>query len=192
MDKKKLFSLISSCFIIASAVVILLALFVPYMRYVFTEEAVDYHVNVHTFYYNLFDSGYAEELSNHFRKISSRDWLMLVSDIMIILGTTNIVLTAILGILEGLSFVSPLNAPIKKFKNWFGLGILILGGLFVLLSLTFFLFSNNVYKSGTPNSGYYINHFQGSFGWWFMAVCPILGGLLAFRKGFKKFNIQTV
>ena len=71
MDKKKLFSLISSCFIIASAVVILLALFVPYMRYVFTEEAVDYHVNVHIFYYNLFDSGYAEELSNHFRKISS-------------------------------------------------------------------------------------------------------------------------
>jgi len=192
MDKKKIISLISSIFIMVAAVVVLLALFTPYLEYHFWQEPNDNVVEFNKFKYTLFSAGLADEMSAHFLQFKERSWLMFMSDAMIIVGVLTIILTFALGVLEGLSFVPALNKFIKKFKNWFGLAVIIAGGLFLLISFIFFLGSNQVYKVGTSNSGYNVRQWKGSFGWWAIAVCSMLGGILAFRKGFKKFNIQEL
>ena len=160
--------------------------------YHFWQEPNDNIIEFHKFKYSLFSSDYAAEVSAHFLHFKTRSWLMFMSDAMIIIGVLTIIATFALGVLEGLSFVPALNEFIKKFKNWFGLAVIILGGLFLLVSFIFFLGSNQVYKIGTSNSGYNIRQWKGSFGWWAIAVCSMLGGILAFRKGFKKFNIASL
>lgn len=192
MDKKKIISLISSIFIMVAAVVVLLALFTPYLEYHLWVEPVDNVVEFNKFKYSLFSSSLANDMSDHFFHFKERAWLMFLSDAMIIIGIVTIVLTFILGLLEGLSFIPTLNGFIKKFKNWFGLAVIIVGGLFLLISFIFFLGSNQVYKIGTTNSGYNVRQWKGSFGWWAIGICSLLGGILAFRKGFKKFNVETL
>lgn len=182
MTKKNLVSTIT---IIICGLLILLPLFLPFIHYSITSEFIK---NGQKAYFEqsfgMFDARYVEELSNHFRNYQSRQWLMYVSDAVIILSVACIIATAILALVEVLSFAK-FNP--KKLKKYYGLIVFILGCLLLLASFIFFVFSGNVYKdTATTTTGYTVKEFTGHIGWYLVALMSIIGGLTAFLRKIKK------
>ena len=184
MTKK---NLVSTIFILVCGVLILLPLFnfIPFFHYSLTGEFTKGKEAMKiTEWYGIFDSQHLTLLSNHFRMYESRQWLMFVSDIVIVLSVVCIVATAILAVIEALSFAKFNPAKIKK---WYGLSVFILGCLLLLASFIFFVFSGNVYKdSSTTTTSYTVSGFTGHVGWYIVAVMSIVSGLIAFMRKIKK------
>ncbi len=182
MTKK---NLVSTIFILVCGVLILLPLFLPFIQYSFSQEFIQNGQKMTiTESYGMFDADYVQRLSNHFRVYESRQWLMYCSDAVIILAVVCIVATAILALVEALSFAKFNPAKIKK---WYGLIVFIFGCLLLIASFLFFVFSGNVYKdSATTTTGYTISSFTGHIGWYLVALASIIAGLTAFLRKIKK------
>ena len=134
--------------------------------------------------FGMFDAEYVNRLSTHFRTYESRQWLMFISDALIVLSVVCIIATAILAVVEALSFAK--FNPVK-IKKWFGLIVVILGSLLLVASFLFFVFSGNVYKdTATTTTGYTISSFTGHIGWYLVALCSMIAGLTAFLRKIKK------
>ena len=177
--------IVSTIVIILCGLLILLPLFLPFIHYSLTSEFIQDATKIKiSKSYGMFDAQYVETLSNHFRVYESRQWLMLVSDAIIILSVACIVATVILAVIDALAFVKINPAKIKK---WYGLFVFILGCLLLLASFIFFVFSGNVYKdTTTTTNGYTVSGFTGHVGWYIVALMSIIAGLIAFLRKIKK------
>ena len=188
MESKKLKSLIATIFMLACGVIILLALVLPFYRYEIKHEEIKMQGTNGLIYFTnramgIFSSDIPYNLSEHFTVFPERKFLLVFSDIMIVLGVICIIATAILAVIEALGFKKEINDKLLTFKKWFSLVLIIISGLFILISLIFFVFGNHTYKLDTGNSGYMIRQFKGHVGWWFIGVCSMVAAILGFRKG---------
>jgi len=187
MDKKKLKLLITSITIMTCGALAFIAFFVPYFRYeVHVQSGKNPERVLECWNYFLFEKNLGVDVTTHFKFFQSRKWLMGVFNVMIVWGCICLVAAIALGILEALCYKKSLKPILKPYIKWAGLGILILGGIFFLLSITFFLFSNNFYKVYNPITAYTEKSFKGQIGWWLMNICTMLGGALAFTRGLDK------